>query len=71
MNEEKSLAYEMLQELKKSSKRWFIIAIMLFVGLIGSNVAWLIYESQYSYVDETSIQTVEDTTLEDAHITQY
>lgn len=68
--EEKSLAYEMLQELKNSSKRWFIIAIILFVGLIGSNIAWLVYESQFSYI-EGQVQTVEDTTLEGANITQY
>lgn len=54
---EQSLALEMLSELKKSSKRWFVISIILLVALVISNVGWLIYESQWEEVTET--QTVE------------
>ena len=43
---EQSLALEMLSELKKSSKRWFVISIVLLIALVISNVGWLIYESQ-------------------------
>ena len=42
---EQSLALEMLAELKKSSKRWFVISIILLVALVVSNIGWLIYES--------------------------
>ena len=42
---EQSLALEMLSELKKSSKRWFVISIILLVALVVSNIGWLIYES--------------------------
>ena len=54
---EQSLALEMLAELKKSSKRWFVISIILLVALVISNVGWLIYESSFETVTET--QTVE------------
>ena len=55
--QEQSLALEMLSELKKSSKRWFVISIVLLIALVISNVGWLIYESQWEEVTET--QTVE------------
>ena len=54
---EQSLALEMLSELKKSSKRWFLVSIILLIALVGTNVAWLIYESSFDTVIET--QTVE------------
>ena len=54
---EQSLALEMLSELKKSSKRWFVISIVLLIALVISNVGWLIYESQWEEVTET--QTIE------------
>ena len=54
---EQSLALEMLAELKKSSKRWFVISIILLVALVISNIGWLIYESQWEETTET--QTIE------------
>lgn len=54
---EQSLALEMLSELKKTTKRWFVVSIILLIALVGTNVAWLIYESSFKIVTET--QTVE------------
>ena len=54
---EQSLALEMLAELKKSSKRWFLVSIILLIALVETNVAWLIYESQWEETTET--QTIE------------
>lgn len=54
---EQTLALEMLSELKKTTKRWFVISIILLVALVTTNVAWLIYESSFETVTET--QTVE------------
>lgn len=54
---EQSLALEMLSELKKTTKRWFVISIVLLIALVISNVGWLIYESQWEEVTET--QTIE------------
>ena len=54
---QQSLALEMMKELKKSAHRWFIISIFLLIALVGTNVAWFIYESSFETVTET--QTVE------------
>lgn len=71
--EEKSLAMEMLQELKKANKRNFAIIVILLVALVGSNIAWLVYESQYEIVGEETemIQTIEGSDLDNTSITQY
>ena len=53
---EQSLALEMLAELKKSSKRWFVISIILLVALVVSNIGWLLYESTFETVYEVSTQ---------------
>ena len=53
---EQSLALEMLTELKKSSKRWFVISIILLVALVVSNIGWLLYESTFETVYEDSTQ---------------
>ncbi len=67
--EEKSIALEMLEEVKKSNKRWFFISIILLLALIISNVGWLLYESGFEYVEET--QTVESSDINASNITQY
>lgn len=53
-NEEKSLAMELLQDCKRQNKRNFIIILVLIFALIGSNLGWLIYESQFETVAETT-----------------
>lgn len=60
--EKDSLATEMLKELKAQNKRWFIIAIVELVLIIGTNVGWLIYNSQFEEITTTTdeVQTIED-----------
>jgi hypothetical protein len=58
--ENKTLATEMLHEIKAQSKRWFVISIILLVALVGSNIAWLIHEGQYETVTSDEVQTMED-----------
>ena len=69
--EEKSLAMEMLRELKKANKRNFAIIVILLVAFVGSNIAWLVYESQFETVVEETVQTVESSDLDNTSITQY
>lgn len=75
--EEKSIASEMLSELKKTNKRWFLISVFLLISLLGSNIAWLIYESQYEYVatdtitTTTTTQDVNDADLDNTSVIQY
>ena len=56
---EQSLALEMLSELKKTTKRWFVVSIILLIALVGTNVAWIIYESQFETIVDTE-QTIDD-----------
>ena len=59
--EKETLAMEMLRELKANAKRWFIIALVELVLLVGSNIGWLIYESQYETVEtDEATQYMED-----------
>ena len=53
---EQSLALEMLSELKKATKRWFVVSIILLIALVGTNVAWLIHEWSFETVYEDSTQ---------------
>ena len=57
---EQTLALEMHSELKKTTKRWFVVSIILLIALVGTNVAWLIYESSFDTVYEDSTQYMED-----------
>lgn len=57
---EQTLALEILSELKKTTKRWFVVSIILLIALVGTNVAWLIYESSFDTVYEDSTQYMED-----------
>lgn len=53
INEEQhSLAYELLQDAKKISKRDFIEKIILIAVLLISNIAWLIYINQFDFGTE-------------------
>ena len=62
--EERTLATEMLHELKAQSKRWFIIAIIELVLLVGSNIGWWIYESQFETIatDEQVMEDIDNST---------
>jgi len=50
------VVYEAAQSrLERVIKRLWITTIILIILLVGSNIAWLIYESQFEYYDETTI----------------
>lgn len=60
-NETKSFALELVQELKKRSKRDFITIIVLISLLFISNIAWILYINQYDFTSESIEQYQEDT----------
>lgn len=73
--EEHSIAYELLEEVKRgnerletSNKKLFFIAIAELVVIIIMVIGFLVYESQYNYADETYTQ--EATNTESSNITQ-
>ena len=57
IDKEENLAMTLLHEIKQSAKRNFIAFIITLIALVGTNVAWLIYESQWEETTET--QTIE------------
>lgn len=57
-NESHSLAYELLQETKKRSKRDFIVIVILIILLFACNMGWIIFINQFEVSNE------ETTTLE-------
>lgn len=66
-NEKKTPAtvpYQVLVDFKETAKanglKWFVICLILIVLLVGSNVGWLIYESQFEYVEETYQEVIQE-----------
>ena len=54
-----NFALEIFKELKIQSKRWFLISIIELVLLIGSNIGWWIYESQFETVADKETTTID------------
>jgi len=48
-----------MTRIERANKRLWIIVIILIVALIGSNIGWLVYESQFSDVVTTVEQEVD------------
>lgn len=52
-----SVPYTVLVDFKETAKanslKWFIICLVLIILLVGSNIGWLVYESQFEDVTET------------------
>lgn len=59
MNEQTNIpyiAYEAAQSrLERIIKRLWIMCIVLVLLLVGTNVAWLIYEAQFQYYEELEV----------------
>lgn len=60
-----SVPYAVLEDFKETAKanslKWFIVCLVLIILLVGSNIGWLVYESQFEDV-------VEETYTEDYDI---
>lgn len=73
MENEHSIAFEMLQEIKKSNKRWFIIALVelaIIVAIVGGFI-W--YESQYEIDAQGNAETyqyVDNTDMDNSTLNQ-
>ena len=66
-----SVPYAVLEDFKETAKanslKWFIICLVLIVLLVGSNIAWLVYEN--SFEDVTTEEIIVDS--EDNGIANY
>ena len=58
-----TVPYQVFKDFKETAKanslKWFIICLVLIVLLVGSNIGWLIYESQFE-----TVETVEEYQIE-------
>ncbi len=50
---EKSFAWESIQMAKHQTRLWFVVFLITFAGLIGTNAAWLYVYQLYDYVDQS------------------
>lgn len=50
-----------MARLERSNRRLWIVSIILIVLLVASNIAWLIYESQFEDFTETTVTQEADT----------
>lgn len=52
-----TVPYQVFKDFKETAKanslKWFIICLVLVVLLVGSNIGWLIYESQFETIETT------------------
>jgi hypothetical protein len=55
------IAYEAsMSRFERINRRLWILCFALIILLVGSNIAWLVYESQFDYY-ETSVTQESDT----------
>ena len=58
MNENQNVPYIMheadMARMERTNKRLWIVVIILIAALLGTNAAWIVYESQYQAVDTIS-----------------
>ena len=47
---EKFFATEVIEQSKKSAKRWFIAWVITFAALIGTNALWIYQWNSYDYI---------------------
>ena len=51
------IAYEAaMSRFERINKRLWILCIILIILLVGSNIGWLIFESQFEYFETTVTQ---------------
>jgi len=67
---ENSLAYELLQEVKRTNKRLFTIVIVELAIIVSMIVGFLIYESQFQYSTTEETYTQETSNNDSSDITQ-
>lgn len=63
---EQNLATEIFHELKKTIKRLWILVILFALALFLSNLAWLVYESQWEGAETTTVSGDSATYLENS-----
>lgn len=50
-----------MARMERANKRLWVVIIILIIALIGSNAAWIYYESQFEVIEETQIDAEQET----------
>ena len=50
-----------MSRMERANKRLWIVIIILIVALCVTNAAWVVYESQFEVVEESTFQTEQET----------
>lgn len=50
-----------MARMERTIARLWVLCIILVVLLLGTNIAWVIYESQYTNIVETTIEATQST----------
>lgn len=51
---------QMMVRMERTNHRLWILCIFLVICLIASNLAWILYESQWEVVEETTTEVSQD-----------
>lgn len=43
---------------ERTIRRLFILCLVIFIAFVGSNLAWIIYESQFEVLETTTQQEI-------------
>lgn len=54
-----------MARMERANKRLWVVIIILIVALIGSNAAWIYYESQF---EDVTVEQEVDTRMGDAYV---
>ena len=66
-NDAEKFVSELLQDIQRQSKRWFIAFVVTLVALVGTNAYWIYVFNSYEYVsqDGEGINTINTGNQED------
>ena len=53
---------------ERNSKRMWIVILVLIIALIGTNLAWIIYNSQFEAVEESTVVEQENSNGDNNYI---
>ena len=51
-NDAEKFVSELLQDIQRQSKRWFIAFLVTLAALIGTNIYWIYQWNSYDYVSQ-------------------
>lgn len=51
-NLEQFFAVEVIEQSKRSAKRWFVAWLVTLAALIGTNAAWIYVAQSYEYISQ-------------------